>query len=127
MVYRAYGGNSGPIQFPVVEIMGRPTMPAVNLVKKLRDERRAPSPQLRLVAWIDGDEAAGTARLSTDVDAFVSTLDRAGLTWLQGTEAGEIRSLAALSPLGWTLLALTALAGVGQVVLSWRARRGPAA
>lgn len=123
VVYRAYGGNSGPIAFPVVEIMGRPTMPAINLVQKLRDERHRPNPQLRFVAFIDGDEAGGTSRLLTDEDALVQTLDRAALTWLQGLERGELRGLWGLGPLGWVLLALTGLAGVGEAVLAWRARR----
>ncbi len=80
VVYRSYGANSGPIDFPVVDILGRATMPAINLVAKFRDERDGPNPQLEFIAFLDGDITTGTSSVK-DEDAFVATLDLPGLTW----------------------------------------------
>ena len=55
VVYRSYGGNSGPIQFPLEEIMGRQTMPAINLVRKFNDEYDTDDAQFEFVALIRGD------------------------------------------------------------------------
>lgn len=53
VVYRAYGGNSGTIRFPVEEIMGRPTMPAVNLVRKFKEDRDAGKPQFEFIRFLE--------------------------------------------------------------------------
>ena len=97
LIYRAYGGNSGPITFPVVAIMGRPTMPANKLVEKFAAEREGGVQQLEFIAFIDGDERTGTAKLRTDADAFIRTVDRSRFTG------------SPINPLGWVLLSLTAL------------------
>lgn len=123
VVFRAYGGNSGPLTFPVVEIMGRPTMPAINLVEKYRDERDSGAPQLTFIAFIDSDHETGASRFVTDDEAFIGTLDRAGLTWLQGLEQGELRSLRGIGWRGWVLAALTLLALAGNGGLWWTDRR----
>ena len=56
VVFRAYGGGSGELDFPVEEIMGRPTMPAVNLVKKFRKERASAKPQLEFIAFLEAPD-----------------------------------------------------------------------
>ncbi|MHC5019618.1 MAG: 1-acyl-sn-glycerol-3-phosphate acyltransferase [Planctomycetota bacterium] len=123
LVYRAYGGNSGTLQFPIELIMGRTTMPAVNLVEKFRAERGTPAPQLRFVAWIDSDEVTGEARWLTDEAGFLSTLDRPALTWLQGLERGELRAVRGFGPLTWVLAVLTLLALGANGGAWWRERR----
>ena len=82
VVFLTYGGNadSAPIKFPVVEILGRPTMPAINLVQKFSNERNREDAELQFVAFLDGDEELGTS-VVRDEDAFVKTLDLPGLTW----------------------------------------------
>ena len=56
VVYRAYGGNSGKLNFPVETIMGRPTMPAVNLVRKFSKERTSAAPQLEFIAFLEAPD-----------------------------------------------------------------------
>ena len=53
VVYRAYGGNSGTIKFDVENIMGRPTMPAVNLVRRFQKDRLAGQPQFEFIAFLE--------------------------------------------------------------------------
>lgn len=92
VVFRSYGGNSGPIDFPVENIMGRPTMPAINLVRKFEEERHGPKPQLGFVAFIDGNESTGKSTVA-DEAAFVSTLDLPGLTWWSNIKKQPTRTL----------------------------------
>ncbi len=108
VVFRAYGGNSRSIRFPLEEIMGRRTMPAINLVKKFNEEYGSDDAQFEFVALIDGDEQAGTSTFSTDVDAFRGTADRFASSFLQGSSLYAVRSI---GPLGWVLVSLTAMAG----------------
>ena len=55
LVYRSYGGNSSEstISFIVDTIMGRPTMPAVNLVRKFKEDQEAGNPQLEFIAFLE--------------------------------------------------------------------------
>jgi hypothetical protein len=117
VVYRAYGANSGRLRFPVRSVMGRQTMPAIELVRKLKQEI-GKQPQLTLVAYIEGDEATGKATFHEDAARFIQTLDRAGLTLLQGFEEDPAQRV---GPLGWTLLALVGLLTAGN--LAYRLRR----
>ena len=80
LVFRSY---DGAIQFPLVEIMGTKTMPAIELVRKFAEERGRTEAQFDFVAFLDGDERKGTARFR-DAEAFAGTLHRPALTWLQG-------------------------------------------
>ena len=102
VVFRAYGGNSGPIIFPVVEILGRPTMPAINLVQKFQNERYREDAELQFVAFLDGDEEIGTS-VDRDEDAFVKTLDLSGLTWWSNLKKRPVQSA---ERLGWVALGL---------------------
>jgi hypothetical protein len=84
LVFRAYDGD---IQFTLVDVMGRKTLPAIEIVRKHATERGSPRQQLDFIAFLDGDEATGSASFR-DEDAFIGTLKRPGLDWLQGL-AGE--------------------------------------
>ena len=74
LVYRAYEGF---LRFPLVRVMGRDTLPALEIVRKFAAERPRDDRELDFVAFIDGDPADGTAR-ERDVEALCSTLDRPG-------------------------------------------------
>ncbi len=109
VVFRTYGGNSGPISFPLEEIMGRQTMPAINLVRKFNEEYGTDDADFEFVAFIDGDEQTGTSRYHTDVQAFRDTVNRSASTFLQGSEVDTLKSI---GPLGWILLSMTVLCTV---------------
>ncbi|MCW8133752.1 MAG: 1-acyl-sn-glycerol-3-phosphate acyltransferase [Planctomycetota bacterium] len=79
LVYRAYDGD---IHFELVDVMGRKTLPAIEMVRKYANERGTPGQQLDLIVFIDGDEETGTASMQ-DEEAFLGTLKRPGMTWLQ--------------------------------------------
>lgn len=77
LVYRATAGH---LDLPLVEILGRRTLPAIEIV------RHALSPagreQLEFIALLDGDERAGRATWA-DETALATSLERPALTWLQ--------------------------------------------
>jgi hypothetical protein len=75
LVYRCY---DGVVQFPLVEVMGRKTLPPTELVRKWASERGRPEAQLDYICFLDGDEQRGVASFCTD-DVFLSTLRRPGL------------------------------------------------
>ena len=79
LVFRSYDGD---IQFPLVEILGTKTMPAIEIVRKFSNERGQSNAQLEFVAFLDGDEKKGRARF-VDENVFIGTLRRPALTWLQ--------------------------------------------
>lgn len=79
LVFRAYDGD---IQFPLVEVLGRKTMPALEIVRKCCDERGTAGAQLEFVLFLDGDESRGRARFASERE-FEATLRRPALTWLQ--------------------------------------------
>ena len=85
LVFRAYGGRieDGDIRFDLVDVMGRKTLPAIEIVRKFANERGKPDAQMELIAFLDGDEKTGTCPFC-DEAAFVHTLQRPGMTWLQG-------------------------------------------
>jgi hypothetical protein len=76
VVYRAFGGT---IDFPLVDIMGRRTLPALEMVRHWASP--AGAPQLEFVAFLDGDEASGTC-VERDAEALKASLTRPALTWL---------------------------------------------
>jgi len=76
LVYRAY---SGYIDFPLVEILGRKTLPALEIVRHWASPEGAS--QLEFVAFLDGDEAAGRCH-ERDAGTLADSLMRPALTWL---------------------------------------------
>ena len=79
LVYRAYDGD---IQFPLVEILGTKTLPALEIVRKFSNERGTTNAQLDFVSFLDGSEKTGRAKF-VDEKVFIETLHRPALTWLQ--------------------------------------------
>ena len=75
LVYRCYDGS---VQFPLVDVMGRRTLPPTELVRKFVTERGQAQAQLECVCFLDGDEQRGKATFQTE-DTFTSTLERPGL------------------------------------------------
>ena len=115
VVYQAYQGS---IRFELAEIMGRRTLPALDIVKLWDAGRGRADAPLDLVAFLDGDETAGTAREAGEEELSAS-IRRPSLTPLQEGASG--RPLI-LSPVPAALLAM-ALAGF----LVFRRRGGPPA
>jgi hypothetical protein len=75
LVYRAYDGC---LQFPLVDVMGRKTLPPTELVRKFVAERGQAQAQLECVCFLDGDERRGQASFKNE-DVFATTLQRPGL------------------------------------------------
>lgn len=72
LVYRAY---EGLIHFDLVRVMGRDTLPALEIVREFSRERNAPGRQLDFVLFLDrvpGEQRSAPA----NEDTFCSTLDR---------------------------------------------------
>ena len=84
LVYRAYDGC---LQFPLVDVMGRKTLPPTELVRKFVTERGQAKAQLECVCFLDGDEVRGQASFK-DENVFASTLQRPGLM-LFPTQGGK--------------------------------------
>ena len=75
LVFRCY---DGAVQFPLVEVMGRKTLPPTELVRKFVKERGQAKAQLDCVCFLDGDERVGKASFRTE-ETFITTLERPGL------------------------------------------------
>jgi hypothetical protein len=74
LVYRSYDGI---LDFELVNIVGRPTLPALEIVRKFAGERQRSNPQLGFVLFLDGDRAAGVARRASP-DEFCQSAKRPG-------------------------------------------------
>ena len=114
VVFRAYGGNAGPINFPLESIMGRQTMPAINLVKKFNEEYGTDDAQFEFIAFIKGDELAETSHFHTDVESFQETEKLSASSFRQGS---DLDTLKGIGPLGWVLLSLTILAALSLLAI----------
>jgi hypothetical protein len=79
LVFRSYDGY---IDFPLVDILGTKTLPAIEIVRKFSNEKQNQKLQLEFVAFVDGSETTGRADFE-NADALVGTLNRSALTWLQ--------------------------------------------
>ena len=77
LVFRACAGY---IDFALVEILGRKTLPAVEIVRHWSTP--AGAAQLEFVAFLDGDEVAGVCT-ERDAVALTKSISRSALTWLQ--------------------------------------------
>jgi hypothetical protein len=120
VVYRAYGANQGEMRFPLKKILGRNTMPAIEIVRKFKEELGRDDAQLELIAFIDGDEVTGKTTFSTDRAAFVATLDRPALTLFQGIVREPIPGFGRL---GWVLLGMIAVCTAGNLIYYGRQPR----
>src|SRR6185503_6894144 len=83
LVCRAYDAD---VQFPLVTVMGRKTLPPTELARKFVNERGSAGAQFDCVCFLDGDEKSGRASFR-DVEVFATTISRPGLTWLQDASA----------------------------------------
>jgi len=72
LVYRSY---EGLLHFDLVRVMGRDTLPALELVRKFAAERGEPGQQLDFVMFLDAAPGADRAVLASE-DAFCSSADR---------------------------------------------------
>ena len=115
VVYQAYQGS---IRFELVDIIGRKTLPALEIVRLWDAGRGKPDALLGFVAFLDGDEAAGTARVAGEPE-LEESIGRPSLTPLQ--TGGTGRPLL-LSPL---FAAVVAMTGAGLVVFRKRPAPGP--
>jgi 1-acyl-sn-glycerol-3-phosphate acyltransferase len=79
LVCRAYDGN---VQFPLVNVMGRKTLPPTEMARKFVTELKSGRGQLECVCFLDGDEKTGKASFR-DPEVFATTIDRPGLSWFQ--------------------------------------------
>jgi hypothetical protein len=77
VVYRACGSY---VDFPLVEILGTKTLPAVEIIRHWTSPLGAS--QLEFVAFLDGDEASGDC-VERDAAALKQSLKRPALTWKQ--------------------------------------------
>ncbi len=72
LVYRAYEGF---LHFDLVKVMGRDTLPAVEIFQKFARERATPKQELDFVAYLEGDRRARCAR-PADEQAFLKSVER---------------------------------------------------
>ncbi|CAM2897351.1 1-acyl-sn-glycerol-3-phosphate acyltransferase [Rariglobus hedericola] len=77
VVYRALNGM---IDFPLVDILGRKTLPAVEIIKFWASGEGGP--MLTFVAYLDGDERTGKCEWAGPAELAWSA-GRPALTWLQ--------------------------------------------
>jgi hypothetical protein len=82
LVYRCY---DGAVRFPLVDVMGRKTLPPTELVRKFAAERGQAQAQLDCVCFLDCDERRGQAAFKGE-DVFITTVNRPGLILLPGSE-----------------------------------------
>jgi hypothetical protein len=72
LIYRAY---EGMIHFDLVRIMGRDTLPALEIGRKFAREKDSPNRELDFILFMDGDNSKGRAAVS-GVESFIESLDR---------------------------------------------------
>jgi 1-acyl-sn-glycerol-3-phosphate acyltransferase len=80
LVFRSYAGD---VDFTLVDVMGTKTLPAIEMVRKFNAEYGKDDAQLEFIAFLDGNEKTGEC-ISCNVEAFMGTIKRPGMTWLQG-------------------------------------------
>ncbi len=114
VVYQAYQES---IRFPLQDIMGRRTLPALDIVRLWAEGRGKPDAPLEFVAFYDGDERTETAR-EAGPDELAASIDRPSVTPLQEDDRGVPLLL---SPAAAGLLAML---GVGLWVFRRRREGG---
>src|SRR5690606_32714107 len=78
VVHRSYAGR---IDFPLADILGRKTLPALDIVRYWANGAATGNGSLEFVALLDGDETSGTCRWN-DAETLRESIDRPALTWL---------------------------------------------
>ncbi len=83
LVYRAFSEleKADQFQFPLVNVLGRETLPPTELARKFAREVGSPHPQLELILFLDGHAHEENAKISNSAE-FSKTADRPALTWL---------------------------------------------
>ena len=72
LVYRIY---EGMLSFDLVKVMGRDTLPALELARKFNRERGQPTQELDFVIFLDAEPTSGTARSASE-EEFVASAER---------------------------------------------------
>lgn len=74
LVYKAYEPREGRegLSFPLIEVMGRPTLPANEIVRAFAEDQ---APQFEFIAFIDARESSGEVFFSTQ-EAFKASYRR---------------------------------------------------
>jgi 1-acyl-sn-glycerol-3-phosphate acyltransferase len=75
VVYRAFDGD---ISLPLVNVMGRKTLPPIEIVRQCVRERNLPPEQFTFVAWLHSDERRGRVWFGKE-DDFYKTAEWSGL------------------------------------------------
>ncbi len=79
LVYRAYDKD---MNFPLVDVMGRRTLPPTEMVRYFADNHSKPDRELDFVAFYDGKENLAHA-VESNAEELAKSVDRPALTWLQ--------------------------------------------
>ncbi len=79
LVYRAYDTD---MNFPLVEVMGRRTLPPTEMVRYFADNLNKPDRELDFVAFYDGKENLSHA-VESNAEELAKSVNRPALTWLQ--------------------------------------------
>lgn len=68
-VYRAFDGD---ISLPLVDVMGRKTLPPIEIVRQCVRERTKPPAQFSFVAWLQSDEKRGRVSFGGEEEFYKS-------------------------------------------------------
>ena len=60
------------LHFELVRVMGRDTLPAIEIVKKFSKERTMKDRELDLILFMDGSRKRGDARLASEAEFCLS-------------------------------------------------------
>ncbi len=74
VIYRSY---EGLLHFPLVKVMGRDTLPAIEIIRKFAAEHEGESPELGFVAFLDAVPETGGARFAS-LSELIASADRPG-------------------------------------------------
>ena len=75
VVYRAFDGD---ISLPLVDVMGRKTLPPIEIVRQCVRERTKPHAQFSFVAWLQSDERRGRVTFGGE-NEFYRTAEWSGM------------------------------------------------
>ncbi len=90
VIYRCYGGNAATLQFPIITVMGRKTLPAHELARHFVQQVRNGEEQYDLIAWLDSDRISNSSTLEIfegkhegeAFERFAETLSRSSITFI---------------------------------------------